>query len=85
MLFSEIAAVSGVVAATPKRSEKTAALAEVIARLDVAEIEPAVGFLSGALRQGRIGTGWRSIASVAFNPADEPSRLPRALMYRHHV
>ena len=73
MLFAEIAAVSGVVAATSKRSEKTAALAAVIARLAPDEIEPAVGFLSGSLRQGRIGTGWRSVTAVDFIAAEEPT------------
>ena len=73
MLFAEIAAVSGVVAATSKRGEKTAALAEVIARLDAGEVEAAVGFLSGSLRQGRIGTGWRAVSSVDFAAAAEPS------------
>lgn len=73
MLFVEIAAVSGAVAATSKRSEKTTAMAEVIARLDPTEIEAAVGFLSGTLRQGRIGTGWRSVSSVDFTSAPKPS------------
>jgi DNA ligase-1 len=73
MLFAEFAAVSGVVAATSKRSEKTAAIAEVIARLDESEIEAAVGFLSGSLRQGRVGTGWRAVNSVEFDVAEEPT------------
>lgn len=73
MLFVEIAKASAVVAATSKRGEKTAALASVIAALELDEVPAAVGFLSGSLRQGRIGTGWRSISSIEFTPATEPS------------
>ena len=73
MLFAEIAAVSAVVAATSKRNEKTAALAELIGRLEPDEVAPAIGFLTGSIRQGRIGTGWRTVANVDWQPASAAS------------
>ncbi|MEM7095665.1 MAG: ATP-dependent DNA ligase [Actinomycetota bacterium] len=72
MLFRSIADVSEVVAATSKRGEKTAAIAAVIADLEPHEVEAAIGFLSGTLRQGRIGTGWRGVRSVHAEPIPKP-------------
>ncbi|MEM8902445.1 MAG: ATP-dependent DNA ligase [Actinomycetota bacterium] len=71
MLLEDVVATSLAVGATSKRGEKTAALAELLRRLDVDEIEPAVGFLSGEARQGRIGVGWRTVAAVEVAPAVE--------------
>jgi DNA ligase-1 len=61
MLLAEVVEVSGRVAATPARSAKIAALADLIRRLDPDEVEAAVGFLVGEPRQGRIGVGWASV------------------------
>ena len=73
MLFAEVAATSAAVAATSSRSAKRDALAELLTRLEPHEVEPVVAFLVGAPRQGRIGIGWRTIASAEREPADEPT------------
>lgn len=72
--FAEVAATSAAVAATRSRTAKLAALAELIARLDVDEIEPAVAMLAGGARQGRIGVGWATVAGAAGPSADLAAR-----------
>jgi DNA ligase-1 len=72
-LFAEIVATSTVVGATSSRTAKAQALADLLGRLDPAEIEPAVGFLTGEPRQGRVGVGWRTLAAAERHPADAPS------------
>ncbi|MGH9008687.1 MAG: hypothetical protein ACRDYF_02440, partial [Acidimicrobiia bacterium] len=49
-------------AATPARTAKIAALADLLRRLAPDEVEPTVGFLVGEPRQGRIGVGWATLA-----------------------
>lgn len=74
MLFAEIAAASAVIAATPKRTEKVAALASVLRAADPDEVTALVGFLTGTVRQGRIGVGWASLRGVRdVVPAAEPT------------
>jgi DNA ligase-1 len=63
MLLAEAVEASGRVAATPARSAKIAALAELLRRLAPDEVEPTVGFLVGEPRQGRIGVGWATLAN----------------------
>jgi DNA ligase-1 len=57
MLFAELTSVSRRIGATRARLEKTSVLAGLLRRLASDEIDPAVAFLSGQLRQGRIGLG----------------------------
>ncbi len=73
VLLERLVATSITVGATSKRGEKTAALAELLRALAVDEIEPAVGFLSGEARQGRIGVGWRTVSAIDAAPSTEPS------------
>ena len=73
MLFAEIVATSAAVTEAPGRNAKRDALAGLLARLGPDEVEPAIGFLVGEPRQGRIGVGWRTIASAEQPPAAEPS------------
>jgi DNA ligase-1 len=72
--FAEIVATSATVSATSKRSEKVAALAAILERATPPEIEPAVGFLTGEPRQGRIGVGWASLRGV------DPARATEATL-----
>ena len=60
----------GALAATSKRSEKAALLADVLRRLAPEEVAVAVGVLTGAPRQGRIGVGWATLRDVRVEPAD---------------
>ncbi|HYT39638.1 MAG TPA: ATP-dependent DNA ligase [Acidimicrobiia bacterium] len=62
MLLAEVVEASARVKATPARGAKVAALAELLRRLAPEEVEPAVGFLVGEPRQGRIGVGWATLA-----------------------
>lgn len=73
MLYVELADVSRRLAATAKRSEKGALLADVLRRLAPEEVAVAVGVLTGAPRQGRIGVGWATLRDVRVEPAGVPS------------
>jgi DNA ligase-1 len=64
MLLAELVATSRRVAATRARSEKVTALADLLRRLAPDEIEVAVAYLSGQLRQGRIGIGAAAVRSA---------------------
>jgi DNA ligase-1 len=57
-LLSDIVSTSRRVAETPSRNAKIAELAACLRRLAPAEIEIAVGYLSGEIRQGRTGIGY---------------------------
>jgi DNA ligase-1 len=70
MLLADLSLTSHRVAATRSRSEKTAALADFLRRLGPEEIEIATAFVSGQLRQGRIGLGPAAVrAAMAEAPA----------------
>src|SRR5690606_29069881 len=71
--LSAVVAASDAVAASGARPAKVAVLAELIRRLEPTEIEPAVAWLTGAPRQGRIGVGWRTLVDLDVAPADAPS------------
>jgi DNA ligase 1 len=73
MLYGDLVAASQRVAATPKRSEKVAALAELLRATHPDEVEAAVGLLIGEPRQGRLGVGWVTMSNLQVPPADEPS------------
>jgi DNA ligase 1 len=64
MLLADLVATSAAVATTSKRTEKVAALAALLGRLAPDEVEPAVGFLTGVPRQGRIGIGWATLGAA---------------------
>ncbi|MBO0851230.1 MAG: ATP-dependent DNA ligase, partial [Pseudonocardia sp.] len=72
MLFAEVVAVSAAVGATRSRKAKVEALAGLLRALAAEEVPPAVGWLSGEPRQGRIGTGWRTLAALDVPPAAAP-------------
>jgi DNA ligase-1 len=71
--LAEVVAASHRVAATSSRSQKIAILAELLRRLEPGEIAPAVGFLTGVPRQGRVGVGYRTIYAIERPPAPEAS------------
>lgn len=73
MRFVEVAETSRRLAETAKRSEKWALLGTLLLRLAPEEIPVAVGFLTGAPRQGRIGVGWRTLQAARTDPAAAPS------------
>ena len=73
MRFAELVAVSGAVAATSARSEKTAAIAALLRQLQPRETDVVVGYLVGTPRQGRVGVGWATISKVRGTRATEPT------------
>src|SRR5450755_2532634 len=73
MLLASIVETSRQVSETSKRLEKTAHLAALLKQLSPEEIEPAVAFLSGALRQGRMGIGYATLHTAMPEPAAAPS------------
>jgi DNA ligase 1 len=72
-LLADVVAASHEVAGTTSRSRKVAILADLLGRLDSTEVPLAVGFLSGAPRQGRVGVGYATIYGVEPAPAEKPS------------
>ena len=74
MRLQELVDVSNSVAESRGRLEKTRRLAGLLKHLRPEEVRVAVAFLSGALRQGRIGIGWSLISQArTVAPAAEPS------------
>jgi DNA ligase-1 len=69
VLFTAVVTTSDAVAATRARSEKVAALADLLTRLAPDEVEAAIGFLTGEPRQGRIGVGWSTAFGIDAAPA----------------
>ncbi len=70
--MAQLAAVvdaSDAATATSKRTAKVAALAELLRQLEPDEVAPAVGFLTGAPRQGRIGVGWATLSALDVTAA----------------
>ncbi|MGK2949207.1 MAG: ATP-dependent DNA ligase [Acidimicrobiales bacterium] len=72
-LLAALVATSEDVGATRSRKAKVAALSELLRSLAPEEVEPAVGFLTGVPRQGRIGVGWRTAYGADVDHATEPS------------
>jgi DNA ligase-1 len=70
VLLDELVVTADAVASTRSRLAKVDALAELLRRLEPEEIAPAVGFLVGKPRQGRVGVGWRSVGAAMGQPAD---------------
>ena len=69
MLLAEVVACSAAVGATRARTAKAAALAGLLRTAAPDEIEPATAWLTGEPRQGRLGAGWRTLASLDVPPA----------------
>ena len=72
-LLADVVNASEAVAETSSRSQKATTLAELLRLLDPGEVAPAVGFLTGVPRQGRVGIGHRTIYGIEQPPAEAPS------------
>lgn len=74
MRFQELVRTSERVAAAPGRREKVGLVADFLSRVESAEALPAVAWLAGTLRQGRIGVGPAALGAVSdVPPAAEAS------------
>jgi DNA ligase-1 len=71
VLLAEVVATSAAVGATPSRSAKVAALADLLRRLDPEEVAVVVAALAGEARQGRIGIGWATVRGLQVPAAEE--------------
>ncbi|MFP3466560.1 ATP-dependent DNA ligase [Leifsonia sp. SIMBA_070] len=71
MLLDALVTTAETVASTRSRLAKVDALAALLTALEPEEIAPAVGFLVGKARQGRVGVGWRGLSSAMAEPAAE--------------
>jgi DNA ligase-1 len=72
VLLADLAAASRVVAATSKRTEKVAAVADALRRADPDEVAVVVAYLAGELRQRRTGVGWAALRDLPA-PVAEPT------------
>lgn len=73
MKLAEVVATSSRVAEASRRLEKIGLLASLLARVPPDEIETAVAFLSGTLRQSRVGVGYAALQSaMPEGPAEVP-------------
>jgi DNA ligase-1 len=68
-LLATVVATSAQVTQTSARSAKTRLLADCLRALDLQELEIAVLYLSGEIRQGRIGIGPSVLRDSAQAPA----------------
>ncbi|AGA90915.1 ATP-dependent DNA ligase I [Thioflavicoccus mobilis 8321] len=82
MRLNALVETSAAIAATPRRSEKVALLADCLGRLDPTEIAVAVHYLSGTLPQGRIGLGPAILRDMSAVPAAAQASLDLATIDR---
>jgi DNA ligase-1 len=72
MLLGELAATSERLASTTRRNEKISILTELVARVPDGEHDVVIRWLSGAVRQKKLGVGWamlRETSALARAPA----------------
>lgn len=76
MLLARVVEASNKIAETTKRREKTDILATLLRQLRPDEVEAAVAFLSGAIRQGRIGIGYAALHQTSAGEDVDKSVVP---------
>ncbi|HYJ07353.1 MAG TPA: ATP-dependent DNA ligase, partial [Polyangiaceae bacterium] len=72
-LLADVARTSSAVAATRSRKQKVELLSALLRTLEPLELRPAVGFLCGELRQGKLGIGYATLRKMRALP-QSPSR-----------
>jgi DNA ligase-1 len=78
MFFSDLVDASRKVAVSSGRLAKIDLLADELRRADPTEIETAIAFLSGTLRQSKLGVGYGLLQRVAFEPPSANATLTLA-------
>jgi DNA ligase-1 len=78
MKLAVVAATSRRLAETSRRGEKVGLLAAVLADVPPEEIEIATAYLSGAVRQDRLGLGWATIRKAMPEAAAESATVELA-------
>ena len=71
--FADVVATARIVGGTSSRTAKIALLADLLRRVEPSEVEPTIGFLVAAPRQGKLGVGFRTIGDLAVKPAEQPT------------
>src|SRR5438105_2002114 len=72
-LLAELVRASSQVAATSSRLAKTAAIAQFLKSLEPDEVEIAIPWLSGDIRQGRLAVGFSALQAARRSPAPAPT------------
>jgi DNA ligase-1 len=72
-LLAEVVRASGAVAATSSRLAKIEVIAQCLRSLEPGEVEIALPYLSGDIRQGRLALGYATLRSALGRPAAAPS------------
>ena len=75
MRLAALVSVADEVATSPARTAKRAALAGLLRDLAPQEVEAAVGMLVGDPRQGRLGVGWATVASIPVSAGERSAPL----------
>ncbi len=70
MLLAQVVETSALVSQTPRRLEKIDLLAALLRRLDPDEVQIVVSFLSGYVRQGRLGVGHATLRGASASPSE---------------
>ncbi|HZB19663.1 MAG TPA: ATP-dependent DNA ligase, partial [Blastococcus sp.] len=73
MLLSDVVTASAAVGATRSRTAKAGTIAGLLRAAAAAEVRPVTAWLSGEVRQGRLGVGWRTLSRLGGSPAAAPS------------
>ena len=73
MLLADLVACADAVAATSARTEKIESLAGLLHRTDGREAGVVAGLVAGDPRQGRVGVGWATVATLQADAAHEPT------------
>ena len=73
MLLAQLVATSNAVASTSSRLKKIELLADLLKQAEPDEIEIAIAYLSGSIRQSRTGAGWATLQHAAGNAAKQPT------------
>jgi DNA ligase-1 len=71
MLLQQVVETSQRIRETSKRTAKTELAADLLRRLSPEEIIPVSSYLSGSIRQGRIGIGYSTLRNASGPPAAE--------------
>lgn len=69
MDLAAVVSTATAVAATSSRTDKVAALADLLSDTPPVEAPIVVGLLTGEVRQGRIGVGWAAVRDLSVEPA----------------
>ena len=70
MLLRQVVETSRAISETSKRTLKIAAAADLLRQLAPEEVQPVAAYLSGVVRQGRVGAGYATVRDAMTVPAE---------------